>query len=95
MSNYFNPGSPRFRRGVIILSAYACTFVGGHVIMADFGKQEHVFSSLQRFVIPRINSLFGVTEDEIKNYVAPVAEPTEPFLSLKKPGDDPHPPRSI
>ena len=84
MSNYFNPGSPRFRRGVIVLSAWACSFVGAHVVMADFGKQEHVFSGLQRFVKPRIDNLFGVTDDEVRNYIAPEREKQEPWIRLKK-----------
>ncbi len=94
MSNYFNPGSPRFRRGVILLSAYACSFAGAHVVMADFGKQEHVFSGVQRFLIPRIDQLFGVTESEIKNYVAPVREKTEQFIRLKKVDKKAQPPAS-
>ena len=84
MSHYFNPGSPRFRRGVIVLSAWACTFVGAHVVMADFGKQEHVFSGIQRLLVPRIDQLLGVTEEEIRQYKAPEREKAERWLELKK-----------
>ena len=85
MANYFNPGSPRFRRGVILLSAYACSFAGAHVLMADFGKQEHVFSPVQRFLVPQIDQLLNVSEDDIKNYVAtPRDKDAKPFIRLKK-----------
>jgi hypothetical protein len=47
MSNFFNPGSPRFRRGTIILSTAMMGFAGAHIIMADFGSQKHVFTDLQ------------------------------------------------
>ena len=50
----------------MLLSVYACTFVGAHVIMGDFGKQEHVFTPMQRWVIPRMDAVFGITEEEIK-----------------------------
>ncbi len=81
--NFFNPGSPRFRRGVMLLSVYACTFVGAHVVMGDFGKQEHVFTPVQKWILPRIDALFGITEEEIKNFVEEVPK-TEQWLTLKK-----------
>lgn len=61
----FYPSNPLYRRGVIILSAFSCTFAGFHVAMADFGTQRHVFTSLQAFVTPKIDAYFGITQAEI------------------------------
>jgi hypothetical protein len=66
MSSFFNPASPRFRRGVQLLSIYSCTLVAAHVVIADFGTQEHIFSPIQRVLFPRIDAYFGITEDEIR-----------------------------
>jgi hypothetical protein len=85
--NVFNPGSPRFRRGVVVLSTVACTFAGAHVVMADFGSQRHIFTEVQAWVIPKVDALFGVTQSEIDAFKEPVAEKQEPWLQLKK-GDE-------
>jgi hypothetical protein len=61
MSNAFNPANPRYRRGVELLSCVLCTGIGAHVMMADFGTQEHVFSPLHRYVIPKLDLFFNVT----------------------------------
>jgi len=66
MANFFNPASPYFRRGVFILSVYATTLVGGQLLLADYGTQEHVFSPVQRFLVPKIDDFFGVADEEIK-----------------------------
>ena len=42
--NFFNPGNPRWQRGVKVLSIALSTVVGTNILLADFGKQEHVFS---------------------------------------------------
>jgi hypothetical protein len=65
MSSFFNPANPRFRRGVTIFSAFSCTVVATHIVMADFGSQEHIFSPVQRYIIPRVDEFFEVTEEEI------------------------------
>jgi len=45
MSNYFNPANPRFRRGIMLISVYICSFAGVQIVLfSDFGSQEHVFS---------------------------------------------------
>jgi hypothetical protein len=77
MSNFFNPANPRFRRGVHIISIYACTFVGAGVLIGDFGTQEHVFSPAQRFLVPRIDKYFAVTKEELgpSNVTTAVTEP--------------------
>ena len=82
--NIFNPGSPRFRRGTVILSTIACTVVGAHVVMADFGTQKHIFTPIQAIITPKIDAFFGITEDEIKNYKEPEREKMEPWLQLQK-----------
>lgn len=66
MANFFNPNSPQFRRGVFITSVYSVTIVGTHLLFADFGTQEHIFSPIQRYFIPKIDAFFGVTDEEIK-----------------------------
>mmetsp|Transcript_8747 Transcript_8747/g.8664 ORF Transcript_8747/g.8664 Transcript_8747/m.8664 type:complete len:117 (+) Transcript_8747:110-460(+) len=66
MSNAFNPSNPRYRRGVELLSCVLCTGIGAHVMMADFGTQEHIFSPLHRYVIPKLDLFFNVTMDDIK-----------------------------
>lgn len=49
-----------------MLSTFLCTVTGSHVIMADFGSQEHVFSPIQRYVIIKADAFFEVTGDELK-----------------------------
>ena len=65
MATFFNPANPRFRRGVMLLSTVSCTVVAVHILMADFGSQEHVFSPLQRYMIPRIDAFFDITQADI------------------------------
>jgi hypothetical protein len=64
--NFFNPSNPMYRRSVVLLSTFLCTVTGSHVIMADFGSQEHVFSPIQRYVIVKADTFFEVSEDELK-----------------------------
>jgi len=66
MANFFNPNNPQFRRGVFITSIYSVTLVGTHLLFADFGTQEHVFSPVQRYFVPKIDKIFGVTEEEVR-----------------------------
>jgi hypothetical protein len=67
MSSFFNPANPRFRRGTVLLSTLSCSVVGLHILLADFGSQEHVFSPVQRAMLPKIDAFFNVTEEDIKN----------------------------
>ena len=85
MSYFFNPGSPRFRRGTVILSTAMMGFAGMHILMGDFGSQKHIFSGVQAWVTPRIDAAFGLTKEQILTYQEPPEEPTQPWLSLKKP----------
>jgi hypothetical protein len=55
-----------YRRSVVLLSTFLCTVTGSHVIMADFGSQEHVFSPIQRYVIAKADAFFEVSVDELK-----------------------------
>ena len=73
----------------MLFSVYACTFVGVHVVMGDFGSQEHVFTPVQKWVLPRVDALLGITEDDIKNFVEEEVPKTEQWLTLKKPEDKP------
>ena len=66
MSNFFNPANPRFRRGVTLLSTVLCTGAAMHLLLADFGSQEHVFSPVHRYMIPKIDAFFQVTPADIQ-----------------------------
>ena len=63
--NFFNPTNPMYRRSVVLLSTFLCTLTGSHVIMADFGSQEHVFSPVQRYVIEKTDAFFEITEQDL------------------------------
>jgi hypothetical protein len=63
--NYFNPTNPMYRRSVVLVSTFLCTLTGAHVIMADFGSQEHVFSPVQRYVIEKADAFFEITEQDL------------------------------
>ena len=63
--NFFNPTNPMYRRSVVLLSTYVCTVTGCHVIMADFGSQEHCFSPLQRYITAKTDAFFEITEDDL------------------------------
>jgi len=89
MASFFNPGSPRFRRGTIIVSTAAMAFAGTHVIMGDFGSQKHVFTDLQNWMIPQVDKAFGVDKMTVLNYVEPEVDKTEQWLRLSKPGGGP------
>lgn len=67
-----NPGNPRYRRGIHLLSFYSCTvvlFVG--LFLQDFGPHEHGFSQLRRYTYPYIDKFFNVKERDIDNYKKP------------------------
>ena len=65
MSNFFNHGSPKFRRGVLILSIATCSFVGFHVLMSDFGSQKHVFTPIQKYLTEKLDAFYAVKHDEL------------------------------
>ena len=54
-----------YRRSVVLLSTYLCTVTGCHVIMADFGSQEHCFSPVQRYITAKADAFFEITEDDL------------------------------
>ena len=66
MASFFNPANPQFRRGVFLLSVVGSVAVGTNILLTDFGAQEHVFSPVHRFLNPRVDALFGVTEEELR-----------------------------
>lgn len=65
----FNPGNPRYRRGVFLFSIYAGTITGFIVSLADFGTQEHILSGYQNFVHRTIDNYFDITSDELNQVV--------------------------
>jgi hypothetical protein len=66
MAGFFNPANPQFRRGVLLASIVGSSAVGFNILLTDFGSQEHVFSAAHRFLNPKIDALFGVTEEHLK-----------------------------
>lgn len=66
MASFFNPGNPKWNRGVYLLSVVVCTAVGSQLLIADFGGQEHIFSPIHRYTFPIIDAYFNVSEEELK-----------------------------
>ena len=82
---FFNPGNPRYRRGVFLFSVVASSLCGAHIVLADFGAQDHVFTPIQKYLIPKIDSFFGLTvEDILKPELD--HEKVRPWVVLKKGG---------
>lgn len=67
--SFFNPASPRYQRGIILTSFFSCSLASLHILLSDFGSQEHVFSPIQRFLIPQIDSFFQVSDNEFKEMI--------------------------
>lgn len=85
MSNYFNPGSPKFRRGVFLSSVYACSILAGSMLMADYGSQEHVFSPIQRYIYKKGDTFFDVKRDELYGpRKTGNAVESKPFISMRR-----------
>lgn len=84
MSNFFNPGSPYFRRGVLLASVFSCTVVGFQVVMSDFGSQKHIFTPIQVYVNTKIDKMYEVTDDELYGEHKPAVESEKPFISLQR-----------
>ena len=66
----FNPQSPHYRRGILLASIYVCSFSGLGMILSDFGKQDHVFTAVQKRLFPKVDKLFGVTDQDIEAVIA-------------------------
>lgn len=85
MSNYFNPGSPKFRRGVFLSSVYACSILAGSMLMADYGSQEHVFSPIQRYIYKKGDAIFEVKHAELyEPRTIGSAVESKPFFSMRR-----------
>mmetsp|Transcript_7978 Transcript_7978/g.13245 ORF Transcript_7978/g.13245 Transcript_7978/m.13245 type:complete len:97 (+) Transcript_7978:228-518(+) len=85
MADFFNPGSPKFRRGVFLASVYSCVFVAAHLIMADYGTQEHIFTPIQGYVNRKVDALYGVTHEELYGkYNKDSTKANKPFISLRR-----------
>ena len=65
MSIFFHPNNPQYRRGVKLLGIGLTSFAAFNVIIADFGPHEHVFSSVHRYLFPKIDRLLNITQDDI------------------------------
>lgn len=65
MINFFNPGSPKFCRGVYLLSVYSCTLVGMFSVMIDFGPKAHCFTPLQNYINTKVDKFYQITPDEL------------------------------
>lgn len=71
MGNFFNPGDARYRRIVTLTSIYASAAVAVHTIMIDFGKQEHIFTGIQRYITKKVDNYYEITEEEILKEPSP------------------------
>lgn len=78
MGNIFRPGDPRYTRKVKVISIYACTIVGIQTVMADHGRQEHVFTPLQSFINKKGDTFYKITDEELA--VAPPVPPQVPAV---------------
>jgi hypothetical protein len=65
MINFFNPGNPKFCRGVYLLSVYSCTLVGMVSVMIDFGPKAHCFTPLQNYINTKVDKFYQITPDEL------------------------------
>lgn len=65
MINFFNPGNPKFCRGVYLLSVYSCTLVGMISVMIDFGPKAHCFTPLQNYINIKVDKFYQITPDEL------------------------------
>eukprot|EP01039_Chlorochromonas_danica_P003393 gene3393-3718_t len=89
MGNFFNPGDVIYRRKVRAASIYACCFVAGQSIMMDYGKQEHVFTPIQKYVFKKIDNFFDVKPEELDRIIRlppPSDSPTAPSSEGAVPG---------
>jgi hypothetical protein len=68
-NNLFRPGESKYRRSVHSLSIYASAFVLTGTIFMDYGKQEHLYSALQRYTFKKVDDYFHVTEEDLQNTV--------------------------
>ena len=62
----FNPGSQSYKKKVFLASVYLCVFVGFTTSMSDFGKQEHVLTGYQNYIIRTLDRYYKVTDVELE-----------------------------
>jgi hypothetical protein len=74
MSYFFNPANPYYRRGVYLTACFFGSLSVVNGVLSDYGRQEHVFSPVQRYLCPKIDWFFGVSEEDLnverRNYEA-------------------------
>lgn len=61
----FNPISQSYNKKVFLTSVYLCVFVGFTTSMSDFGKQDHVLTSYQKYMIRTIDRYYKITDAEV------------------------------
>jgi hypothetical protein len=84
MSNFFNPGSAKFRRGVFLASLYSCSVLGITTVMSDFGSHEHVFTPVQAFVNKQLDLFYDVKHDELYGPRKVGDKMDKPFFSMRR-----------
>lgn len=78
-NNMFNPGSERYRRGVIVVSFYTCTLIGAQMLVQDYGRRDHVFSGTQEYIRNRLDKYYEIKEEEI----APLTTSPDPLKTTR------------
>ena len=52
-----------------MVSFFMCSVATVALVLSDWGKQEHVLSPVQRFMIKHIDTFFKVSEDDIHKQI--------------------------
>jgi len=55
-----------------------------HVVMADFGSQDHIFTPIQSYVNKRGDAYFTVTHEELFGDRKVAGPQPKPFMNLKR-----------
>lgn len=85
MTGFFNPESPKYRRGVFVSSVYLCTIVAWSMLTSDWGTQDHVFTPIQAYINKKGDKFFNVTQEELTGKtIAQVAEPKKPLFRMHR-----------
>lgn len=62
----FYPLNPRWNRSVDVICGISMVFCLSYgILINDFGPQEHIFSTPRRYLLPKVDSFFGLTEQQI------------------------------
>mmetsp|Transcript_5520 Transcript_5520/g.11192 ORF Transcript_5520/g.11192 Transcript_5520/m.11192 type:complete len:102 (+) Transcript_5520:143-448(+) len=83
MSNFFNPGSAKYRRGVLLASVYACSFVTATMLVADYGSQEHVLTPVQTYINKKLDAFYQVKHEELYG-PRKVGSESKPIFTMRR-----------